>query len=172
MDPARLRHRATDLSPRSVHHRWDAPVRGNVFGGPAFIGASRVVVNVRAPGREGTVCAFDLDGGQLAWEHRLPRGSNAAPVAVGGVVVAVGEDGTVAGLDARTGQVVWQSELGGPLEGTPLVTDELLLASSGALMAIDDDGTERWSWCSSSPIHAVTSPPTGPGSWCPGPMDA
>lgn len=168
IDQHRHRHRAPDTRPRGARQRWTVPVPGNVFGAPAFVGSSHVVVNVRGPGREGTVRALDLEDGHPVWEHRLGANSNVTPVVEDGVVIVAGEDGAVVGLDARNGAVIWQVALGGPIEGSPLVLEDAVLvgvgltrrpAGPGRVARISRSGVVAWQ------VEMDASVPAGPTSF-------
>ncbi len=142
---------------------WRTSVDGPVQGGPlAVTGGFVVGVGLsRAPVTPGAVVRLADDGGPL-WRTELAREVPATPTRFSDGQVAVATTaGTVHLVELDTGEVTdlivpagsEHDEPDAPIIGSPVTAPILrfddglvVLANSGALLAVDDDGTERWAW--------------------------
>ncbi|MDD4081241.1 MAG: PQQ-binding-like beta-propeller repeat protein [Eubacteriales bacterium] len=85
----------------------------------------------------GSILALDKASGAVAWQMPIRSGAVSSPVAVydeagQAVIIQAGNDGTLYMMDALTGQVYNTLDLGGPVEGSPAVyNDMLVIATSG-----------------------------------------
>ena len=85
----------------------------------------------------GTILALDKATGAVAWQMPIRSGAVSSPVAVydeagQAVIIQAGNDGMLYMMDALTGQVYSTLDLGGPVEGSPAVyNDMLVIATSG-----------------------------------------
>lgn len=142
---------------------WRASVGGPVQGGPLAV-AGGLVVGIglsRPPDTPGAVVGLTNDG-SLVWRTELAREVPATPTRFSDGQAAVATmAGTVHLVDVDTGEVTdlivpAESEHDAPdapIVGSPVTApivrlDDsiVVLASSGTLLAADDEGTVRWAW--------------------------
>jgi outer membrane protein assembly factor BamB len=91
---------------------------------------------------EGTIHAFDADGGAPIWTFTQEEEDG---VIGGGLAYANGwlfatlSSGEVIGLDATTGAVMWRQPLGSPLRAAPTIAEDrvLVLSADNQLYALD-----------------------------------
>jgi outer membrane protein assembly factor BamB len=101
----------------------------------------------------GEVLALSPETGGVLWRQRLSAVLRAAPVAEGGLVVAVARDDVAYGIDAETGRLLWDQSgirgLAGLLGGAAPALSGGLLAlpyASGEVQALDPaTGEFLWS---------------------------
>jgi outer membrane protein assembly factor BamB len=96
--------------------------------------------NLYVGGFQGTVIAFDLDGGAIVWERRLGDWALVSSAALSEGVLYVGcNDGKIYALDAFSGAVLDWAQTGGFLQSSPAVSDGRLFIGSadGHVYAFD-----------------------------------
>lgn len=110
---------------------------------------SPLVVNdlIIAPNSDANVYALDMDG-KLVWKYSGTHAFWATPVSDGTNVYVTSLDHNVYALDLKTGNMVWAADLGSPVVGSPLLTEDGTLYvgtldnSMYALKA--SDGSQVW----------------------------
>ncbi|AMB60164.1 PQQ-binding-like beta-propeller repeat protein [Microterricola viridarii] len=108
-----------------------------------------VVVRGAASGAEEAVGAGASEvsaPGTLAWASSLGAESWGTPAIAGDLVVVGADDGVLAAFTHSDGEKVWEFDTGGALRSAALVGDDALFitSDSGAVFALDHDGTELW----------------------------
>lgn len=96
--------------------------------------------------------ALDVLDGATAWTHTFPQPLTAAPVAVGGWVVAAlsgsvgGPAGTVAALRASDGALMWQADLESPAHVPPTIAGSRIYVSTMGQVTVLDvaSGAPVW----------------------------
>lgn len=130
--------------------RWEADVGISGWLNSPIVADGLVVVG-SAGDRRGTgdvadgVYALDVRDGAPRWHFRTANDVNGV-AATGDLVVATGDEGTVWGLQLSTGTQIWSFDAGAPVFTNPLIVGDLIIVgdASGALIALEYDGTERW----------------------------
>ena len=126
---------------------------------------------------EGTVRAFDANGGAQAWSVQTPvdRGGENSLYGGGiaydnGRVYATNGLGYVVALDERNGGIVWKVRPGGPLRGAPSIGNGALyvVSQDNQIYSLSEaDGSTNWSEAASLEIAGVfgsASPAVGQGT--------
>jgi len=85
----------------------------------------------------GTILALDKDTGDIVWQMPIRSGAVSSPVAVydeagQAVIIQAGLDGTLYMLDGLTGQVHSTLDLGGQIEGSPAVYNDMLVIGTSS----------------------------------------
>ncbi|MEM7022030.1 MAG: PQQ-binding-like beta-propeller repeat protein [Pseudomonadota bacterium] len=126
---------------------WQADI-GSGSAGDSQLLARPVIAegNVFTMDTEGTVSAFDVKTGNLAWRYtpedlidEVELGGGLAYD--GGWLFATLSSGTVVGLNAESGTEVWRQTLGLPLRAAPTVASSRLLVVSADNQVYALDGT-------------------------------
>ena len=133
--------------------RWEAKVRGAVYGGSALAGDWLLV-----PAGDG-LCVLDRNDGRTL--RTLPVGTrlDTAPAVLGEAGYVAGDDSHLHAFDLRTGAVLWTAETDGPFDAAPLVQGLTVYAATmtGTVYAFDaGNGAVRWRTNVSSRPIAVT----------------
>jgi outer membrane protein assembly factor BamB len=168
-------HLALAASPSRL---WTASIDGGNkrerLGAPPVIGGGKLfVVDVTA-----TVHAFNPDTGASLWSTAIAKEDKKTRGAVfgggvsfdDGVVYATDGLGDVAALDANTGAVKWHVKPGGPLRGSPSVSNGnlYLLTQDNQLFALSEtDGSVSWTTSGSiesQGIFGVAAPAAAQGT--------
>ncbi len=95
-----------------------------------------VIFTVNGTADGATILALDKGSGSVAWQMPIPGGAISSPVAVydeaGQAVVQAGLDGKLYMLDGLSGQVLNSLDLGGKIEGSPAVYNDLLVIATSS----------------------------------------
>jgi len=101
-------------------------------------------------GYDGFVRAYAQDTGKRLWSRGLRDHVYGSPAQLSdGTIVQAATDGTVYALAPETGEVVWAYDTLGPIRSSPAVDgyDRIYLGDGqGNLLALEPDGTLRWSY--------------------------
>jgi len=166
------------LDGRSGEVIWRRALPGGIaWGATALVAADlegRGKMSVIAADDAGIVLCLSPDGDER-WRHEGDHGSAACPAVgdvTGGPELEVLIAGTARALVClgNDGKVLWELDRDGP-GASPVLADltgngrmEILAASGAELMALDGDGTIRWSYTMSHEVDAgITVADTGPG---------
>jgi len=145
---------------------WKAKLP-SVFSSPALAG-ERVLIGAD----DGSVTAFDVASGVVAWSVALGGKVRGTP-AVDGPLTFVGDfAGRLAALNVKDGAHAWSADLGAPLYSSPAVTDALVVVGSndGTLHGVDRaTGASRFRSRTGGPV--VASPLAVPGAFVVGSTD-
>jgi outer membrane protein assembly factor BamB len=118
------------------------------------LGRGRLVL----PTKEAGLIALDVDDGEVAWtfqvgesvvhtEHYavLAHSVSSPPVITGDVLWSGGDDGVLRAMRASTGELLWQTDLGAPLSGGVVPSQNLLFVAgwdgSVRAMMVDESPT-------------------------------
>jgi outer membrane protein assembly factor BamB len=104
----------------------------------------------------GTVTAFDVASGSVAWSvsttppnEKAQEGFGGGLAADNGRIYAATGYGQVAALDPRTGNKLWERGVGAPVRTSPTAADErvFVVTAEGQLHCLSgSDGAELWSF--------------------------
>jgi outer membrane protein assembly factor BamB len=168
---------ARDWQSRPPEEIWRRPV-GEAWSGFAVVGDWAVTQEQHGP--EERVVAYDLETGEIRWQHGdrtryettiAGIGPRATPTIVAGRVYTVGATGILNALELETGELLWSHQVleehGAPNKNwgkscSPLVVDDLVVVSVGApagksLVAYRRDSGEL-AWTGGSDRSSYSSP--------------
>lgn len=173
--------RALDLNSKPLKLAWKHEL-GSGYSGPSIDddvvvvmdwhlnrgekGPADVFARGALPGSEGIVC-FDLETGELRWQHRYPEtytisypaGPRTTPVLTENHVIALGAEGRLSVLNRENGNLVWKKDFKESYQsktplwgfaGHPLLIDETIICLVGGennagVVAFDlASGKELW----------------------------
>lgn len=122
------------------------------------------------------VIAMDARTGVRLWQTAMPAEGNGRSLFGGGLSAA--EDrvfvttgvGDVAALEAATGKIIWKKSVGGPLRGSPTLSNGhvYVMSQDNQLLALNQsDGETQWSesgTVESTGVFGVAAPAAGQGT--------
>ena len=94
-------------------------------------------VNMTGEGQAATIVALDRKTGTEVWKRELDNRAISSPVAVydqagQAYIIQADEQGILSLMDARTGDVLHTLDIGGRIEGSPAVYNDVLVIAAGS----------------------------------------
>lgn len=139
---------------------WTAQLTGAGHRQPVAVAGDLVIAGSQIEDRPaGSVEAFDLATGELAWRSHTPAAVKTTPAVWDQVVVAAEVSGDVAGWDLRTGEQVWRARSSDPLRrfgwGAPAIANgRVYVGDQADLRCLDaTTGEVLWRRTDLSPHH-------------------
>lgn len=139
---------------------WTAQLTGAGHRQPVAVAGDLVIAGSQIEDRPaGSVEAFDLATGELAWRTHTPAAVKTTPAVWEDVVVAAEVSGDVAGWDRRTGELVWRAPSSDPLRrfgwGAPAIANgRVYVGDQSDLRCLDaTTGAVLWRRTDLSPHH-------------------
>jgi outer membrane protein assembly factor BamB len=155
------------LDPTTGEPLWEMDRTEGPAGPPAIAGD--LVVHASGSGSSTSVVARGLEDGIEAWRAFVDADVPGGLVVANGTVFAATIAGEVVALEADTGEERWRSEVGGRLEATPAVAEDLVLVAGEdrrtgvvTVFALDAATGLRPEWRFSTPGPAL--PASAPAS--------
>ncbi|MPT47668.1 MAG: pyrrolo-quinoline quinone [Sphingobium sp.] len=144
-------HVALSANPQQI---WTADIAGStkrarLAAAPVVAGGKLFVIDAEA-----RVIAMNAETGARLWQTAMPSEGNGRALFGGGVSVEGGRlfvttgVGDVAALDAETGNILWKKRPGGPLRGSPTLSNGhvYVMSQDNQIYALAmDDGAVSWS---------------------------
>ncbi len=98
-------------------------------------------------GADSTLLAFDLDNGELLWEHLIPGKLSSSPRIYGSRLLTSTEDGVVLSFDLDTHEILWTYETGGTVRQPAIVIEDTVFVATSRqqILALSLD-TGEWRW--------------------------
>lgn len=155
---------------------WSTAIRGGnprarLAASPVVAGGKLYVIDTEA-----RVTAFNADTGARLWQMEVAEGGNGAARFGGGVsvsgdrVFATNGVGEVAALSAADGKILWKVHPGGPLRGSPTLSNGhvYVMSQDNQLLALSqDDGSTAWTvsgTLQTTGVFGVAAPAAGQGT--------
>ena len=108
---------------------------------------------------DGSVYAFRIPDGSIAWSRDVGGGILAAPLLVEGALVVATLRGTVLALEASTGVPRWSVETSAPVYAAPATNGRwVFVGSSDGRVAAYDAATGALHWCATLPSPVGSAP--------------
>lgn len=155
---------------------WSAALEGSsnsarLAAAPVVAGGKLYVIDANAQ-----VLAFDAKSGSRLWSTQMPAEGNGRSLFGGGVSVlddklfATTGVGDVAALDAKTGAILWKKNPGGPLRGSPTLSNGhvYVMSQNNQIFALDQlTGETVWNDAGSAQatgVFGVAAPAAAQGT--------
>ena len=125
---------------KEVKAKYDNLERGGVKASP-IVGQQQighlVIFTVNLTEEGGAIIAFNKENGQEAWRVPLPGGAISSPVAVyaqdgSARIVQASTDGKLYLMEGATGSLLSTLDLGGAIESSPAVYNDILVVGTGS----------------------------------------
>ncbi|MCA9134234.1 MAG: PQQ-binding-like beta-propeller repeat protein, partial [Planctomycetales bacterium] len=115
-----------ELPTLELKWRFKKPQLADEFKNSVALGQGLAV----AASRNKTVFALDIQTGEVVWQQKLRKRSDASPVIAGQDVWIAAADGRILRFDLKTGQQTWMFEAKPAFMGSPAVADGKLVVAS------------------------------------------
>jgi outer membrane protein assembly factor BamB len=105
--------------------------------------------------RNGSIAAYELDGGKLVWRNKTSLDISAGPGVGDGLVLAGGSEGRLVALDEETGKQRWVTNAPSEVLSVPQVSDNIVVVQTvdGTISAMNaEDGKHLWLYDRSVPV--------------------
>lgn len=142
---------AASPRPETAEVAWSAQLTGSAHRQPVAVVGDLVIAGSQIEDRPaGTVEAFDLVSGELAWRVDTPSAIKTTPAVWGDAVVAAEVSGDVAAWHRTTGEPLWRVPSSDPLRrfgwGAPVVADGRVYVGDQADLRCLDAATGDVLW--------------------------
>jgi len=105
---------------------WDRPAGDAVYGAPALVADTLVVL-----ARNGRLWMIPVDAPDAATSHTLDIVATAGPTPLASGVLVGSVSGEILLVDPATGAIRWRAQVAGPIEEPPLVRDRQMVVVAG-----------------------------------------